>query len=319
MEEDYYKILSVGRDASAADIQKAYRKLARKYHPDVNPEDASAKRKFQEIQKAYEVLNDAEKREMYDRYGSSFESMGAGGPGGGTWRTHSAGPGGQAEVDFSQFFGGGAQGGFEGGFGDIFRQFAGGGGGSPRRARQRPRKGADLKHHLDIPFNTAVTGGEARINVKRPDGKVEAISVKIPAGIEDGKTIRLRGQGEQSPNGGPAGDILITVRPAAHPFFRRKGNNLEVDVPVTLAEAGLGAKIDVPTPKGVITLTVPPGTSSGKRLRVKGHGVQSKETPGDLYAEIQIVLPSKLDSECEQLIRQIDKKHKMTPRSDLRW
>ncbi len=316
MEEDYYKILSVGRDASAADIQKAYRKLARKYHPDVNPDDATAKRKFQEIQKAYEVLNDAEKREMYDRYGSSFESMGAGGPGGGTWRTHSTGPGGQTEVDFSQFFGSGGQGGFEGGFGDIFRQF---GGGAARQARQRPRKGTDLKHQLDVPFNTAVTGGEARINVKRPDGKVESIAVKIPAGIEDGKTIRLRGQGAASPNGGPAGDILITVKAAPHPYFRRRGNNLEVDVPVTLAEAGLGGKIDVPTPKGVITLTVPPGTSSGKRLRVKGHGVQSQSNPGDLYAEIQIVLPSEIDAEGEELIRQFDAKHKLKPRADLRW
>ncbi|MDA1050878.1 MAG: J domain-containing protein [Planctomycetota bacterium] len=319
MEEDYYKTLSVGRDASAADIQKAYRKLARKYHPDVNPDDATAKRKFQEIQKAYEVLNDAEKREMYDRYGSSFESMGAGGPGGGTWRTHSTGTGGQTEVDFSQFFGGGVQGGFEGGFGDIFRQFGGGGGGGARRSRQRPRKGADLKHQLDIPFNTTVTGGEARINVKRPDGKVEAIAVKIPAGIEDGKTIRLRGQGEPSPNGGPAGDLLITVKAAPHPYFRRRGSNLEVNVPVTLAEAGLGGKIDVPTPKGVITLTVPPGTSSGKRLRVKGHGVQLQASPGDLYAEIQIVLPSEIDAESENLIRQLDAKQQLKPRADLRW
>jgi DnaJ-class molecular chaperone len=316
MEEDYYKILSVGRDASAADIQKAYRKLARKYHPDVNPDDATAKRKFQEIQRAYDVLNDAEKREMYDRYGSSFESMGAGGPGGGTWRSHSASPGGQTEVDFSQFFGGGAQGGVEGSFGDIFRQFGGGG---TRRTRQRPHKGADLKHQLDIPFHTSVTGGEARVNVKRPDGKVESIAVKIPAGIEDGKTIRLRGQGEASPNGGPAGDILITVKAAPHPHFRRRGNNLEVDVPVTLAEAGLGGKIDVPTPKGVITLTIPPGTSSGKRLRVKGHGVQSKEHPGDLYAEIQIVLPSEIDAESQKLIRQFDAKQELKPRSDLHW
>lgn len=319
MEEDYYKVLSIGRNASAADIQKAYRKLARKYHPDVNPDDAAAKRKFQEIQKAYEVLNDTEKREMYDRYGSSFESMGAGGPGGGAWHAHPGGPGGQAEVDFSQFFGAGAQGGMEGGFGDIFRQFTGGEAGGQRRTRQRPRKGADMKHQLGIPFNTAVTGGEARINVQRPDGRVEEIAVKIPAGIEDGKTIRLRGQGEPSPNNGPAGDILITVKSAPHPHFRRRGNNLEVDVPVTLAEAGLGGKIDVPTPKGTITLTVPSGTSSGKRLRVKGHGVQFTGTPGDLYAEIRIVLPSELDEESLELIRQFDAKHELNPRDDLRW
>jgi curved DNA-binding protein len=312
MEDDYYKILSVGRDASAADIQKSYRKLARKYHPDVNPDDATAKRKFQEIQKAYEVLNDSEKREMYDRYGNSFESMGTGGPGGG----HPGGHSGHAEVDFSQFFGGGAQGGFEGGFGDIFRQF---GGGARRQTRQRSQKGASLKHQLEIPFNTAVTGGEARINVQRADGKVEEIAVKIPAGIEDNKTIRLRGQGEASPNGGPAGDILITVRSAPHPYFRRRGRNLEVDVPVTLAEAGLGGKIDVPTPKGVITLTIPAGTSSGKRLRVKGHGVQAKGNPGDLYAEVQIVLPSEIDSESKELIRQLAAKQDLKPRADLRW
>ncbi len=319
MEDDYYKILNVERNASAADIQKAYRKLARKYHPDVNPDDKTAKKKFQEIQKAYEVLNDTEKREMYDRYGSSFETMGAGGPGGGAWRGQGPGSGGYAEVDFSQFFGGGGQEGFEGGFGDIFRQFGGGATAGPRRGRQRPRKGADLSHQLTIPFNTAVTGGEARLSVKRPDGKVESIAVKIPAGIEDGKSIRLRGQGEASPNGGPAGDILITIQSAPHPYFRRRGNNLEVNVPVTLAEAGLGAKVDVPTPKGVITLTVPPGTSSGKRLRVKGHGVQLKESPGDLYAEIQIVLPTQIDAESAELIRQFDKRQPLKPRADLRW
>ena len=162
-----------------------------------------------------------------------------------------------------------------------------------------------------------MTGGEARINVKRPDGRIEEIAVKIPAGIEDGKAIRLRGQGEASPNGGAAGDILITVKAASHPYFRRRGNTLEVDVPVTLAEAGLGGKIDVPTPKGVITLTIPPGTSSGKRLRVKGHGVQAA-TPGDLYAEIKIVLPAELDAESQELVKQSDAKNEMQPRPDLR-
>lgn len=317
MDEDYYKILGIRRNASDSDIQKAYRKLARKYHPDVNPDDAAAKKKFQEIQRAYEVLNDSEKREMYDRYGSSFESMAGGGGGG--WQT---GPGGQAEFDFSQFFGGhsGGSGGFEGGFGDIFRQFGGGAAaGGTRQARRRPQRGANIRHSLEVPFSSAVLGGDAHLSVKRPDGRIESIAVKIPAGIETGKTIRLRGQGEPSPNGGQSGDILITVNVAPHPCFRRQGNNLEVDVPLTLAEAALGAKVDVPTPKGTITLTVPPGTSSGKRLRVKGHGVQAKGSIGDLYAVIQIAMPTELDDESAQLVRKLDALQPMSPRNDLQW
>ena len=311
MDEDYYRILSVSRQASEADIQKAYRSLARKYHPDVNPDDTAAKDKFQQIQRAYEVLSDSEKREMYDRYGSSFESMGAGGGGN------------QQEFDFSQIFGahpGAGSAGFEGGFGDIFRQFAGG---APRSASghapPRPQRGANIRHELEVPFRSAVIGGEARLNIKRPNGKVESISVKIPAGIESGKTIRLREQGEPSPNNGKSGDIMITVRVAPHPYFQRRGNNLELQVPVTLAEAALGAKIDVPTPNGTITLTVPPSTSSGKRLRVKGHGIQSKKNSGDLYAEIQIVLPKTIDDESAGLIRQLSERQPMNPRADLQW
>ena len=320
MDEDYYKVLEVARNASSAEIQKAYRKLARKHHPDVNPDDATAKTKFQRIQKAYEVLNDPEKRELYDRYGSSFESMGAGGPGGQTWQSQWSGQGGP-EIDVSQLFGGrGGQAGFEGSFGDFFRHFGGAAsGGQTRRAQPRPRRGADLRHELQIPFHTAVLGGEARLNVKRPDGKIEEITVRIPAGIEDGKSIRLRGQGQPSPTGGQPGDILIAIHVAGHPYFERHDKDLEVEVPVTLAEAALGAKIDVPTPKGVITLKVPPATSSGKRLRVKGHGVQSKEGPGDLYAIIKIVLPAKIDQESAELIRQLDQRQAITPRDELRW
>jgi DnaJ-class molecular chaperone len=163
-------------------------------------------------------------------------------------------------------------------------------------------------------------GGEVRLSVQRPSGKIEEISVRVPAGIEDGKTIRLRGQGEKSPGSNSPGDILIKVQVAPHPFFRRRGKDLEVDVPVTLAEAALGAKIDVPTPNGEITLTVPPATSSGKRLRVKGHGVQSQSGPaGDLYAEIQIVLPKSLDSASQELIRQFEQRQSHNPRSNLKW
>ncbi len=318
MAEDYYKSLGVGSDASADDIQKAYRRLARKYHPDVNPDDATAKKKFQEIQKAYEVLNDAEKREMYDRYGSDFEAMGAGGgprgPGG------PGGPGGGEafhQVDFEQLFGGG---GATGGnpFADIFGQFGGGGPGQ-RRPQARPRRGSDVQHSLTVPFQTAIQGGEARLAVKRPTGKTETITVKIPAGIESGKSIRLRGQGNASPTGGPAGDLLIKINVTPHAHYQRRGDNLEIQLPVTLGEAAFGAKIDVPTPQGEITLTVPPATSSGKRLRIKGHGVKTKTGSGDLYVEIHIVLPTEIDDATRDLIKQIDAAQPMTPRKNITW
>ena len=282
----------------------------------MNPDDKSAKEKFQRVQQAYDVLGNSEKREMYDRYGSSFQSA-AGGPGSGTWRTRRGGGGaGFEEFDFSQLFGG--RGGPES-FADIFQQF-GGGGAHDRRRKPRPQRGANLEVSLDVPLATTVTGGEASLTVQRPNGKLETITLKIPAGIEDGKKIRLRGQGDSLPAGGTAGDLLVRVHIMPHPFFKRKGHDLEVAVRVTLAEAALGAKVDVPTPKGTVTLTLPPGTSSGRRLRVKGHGVpRSGGTSGDLYVEIQIALPSKIDDETAELIRTIDRHNPMNPRSELAW
>lgn len=319
MDEDYYKILGVNRNASAADIQKAYREMARKYHPDVAENKEAAKDKFQQVQQAYDVLHDTEKREMYDRYGASFDQMGSGGPQPG-WQGQPGGASFQVDdIDFSQLFGqGGQAGGAGGGAFDVFRQF-GQGGGSPR-SRPRRQRGADLEHKLTIPFQTAVKGGEVRVTIRRPSGKVETIEVKIPTGIDEGKKIRLRGQGEPSATGGESGDMLISVHVAAHPHFSRRGNDLEVEVPVTLAEAAAGGKVDIPTPKGTISLTIPPNTSSGKRLRLKGLGVTPKSgTAGDLYAVISITLPSKLDEESLQLIRQLDAKQDFNPRTDLTW
>ena len=314
MEEDHYKTLGVTRNASAADIQKAYRELARKYHPDLNPDDKTAKTKFQQVQTAFDVLNDTKKREMYDRYGSAFESMGAGGPRGGP----GGGAAGFEDVDFSQFFGEKFQHDPSGGFGDIFSQFRQAGRG--RRNRPQPPRGVDLRYPLEIPFQTAVAGGEVRGTVRRSSGKVETIAVKIPPGMSDGKKIRLRGQGESHPAVGPRGDIIIEVKVAPHPYFKRRGNHLDVVVPVTLAEAALGAKVDLPTPQGTITLTVPKGTSSGAKLRVKGHGVATRNgDPGDLFAEIQIVLPAELDERSIELIHQFERHNEQAPRKDLKW
>jgi len=316
MAEDYYQVLGVSRNATQAEIQKAYRELARKHHPDMNPEDKTAKDKFKRVQEAYDVLSDPQKREMYDRYGSAFES--AGGGAGPRWQSYGGGPEGFQDIDFSQMFGqGGAAGGF-GGFEEILPQFAGGG----RRGR-RPSartRGADLEHELHIPFNTAINGGQAQLSIQRASGKVEAITVKIPAGIEDGGKLRVRGQGEPAPSGGTPGDLIVVIRVAAHPYFRRHGRDLELSVPVTLAEAALGAKIDVPTPQGEISLKIPPGTSSGKRLRLKGLGVPDADgSRGDLYAEVKIVIPESLDEESLELVRRFDKRRVLRPRADLKW
>lgn len=324
MATDHYATLGISKTASSEEVQKAYRKLARKYHPDMNPDDATAKKKFQEVQSAFEVLSDPDKRKRYDQFGSDFESMG-GGPGGGPrWRsTNSSGPQGYSfdMNDLGDIFGAGAgvdtEGG--GGFADIFKQFSSRGRGG-RRSSAASARGEDLKHELTVPFSTAVLGGEAALTVQRQDGDVESIKVKIPAGIDDGKKIRLRGQGVPGMGDAPAGDILLTIRVSPHPHFRRSGDRLEVQVPVTLAEAAAGAKVDVPTPHGTISLTVPPNTSSGKRLRIKGHGVRpANGTPGDLFAEIQVELPPQLSEEERQQLAEISNRHPQQPRAELRW
>lgn len=317
MAQDYYQILGIGRTATPEEIHKAYRELARKYHPDLNPDDKAAQQKFKDVQKANEVLSDPEKRKLYDQLGPDFERMGPGGPGGGQ-------PGG---FGFDEVFGGGAGPGgfqFEGDLGDLFRQFGGGGapGGSRRRTReQRPAKPVDLTADLTVPFNTAVLGGEAMISVRR-QGQSESITVKIPPGVESGKKMRLRGQGEPSGNGA-VGDLIVTLSVAEHPYFKRNGKNLEVKLPITIPEAVLGATVDVPTPGGTVSLKIPPGSSSGRRLRVRGQGVfNQSDAPGDLYVILSVMAPEgadELDEESLAALQRLQDSYKRDVRHGIIW
>lgn len=289
MAEDHYQTLGVGRTASAEEIRKAYRDLARKYHPDLHPDDEKAKEKFKQVQAAFDVLNDSSKREMYDRYGSSFEGVG-GGPGGGwsgggPFPGAGAGGGGGAEIDLESLFGGG-------GFGDLF------GRGRAAKGRRRPvqQPGQDVSASIAIPFRLAIDGGKTDVRVER-GGTTETITVTIPQGLPDGARMRLRGQGLPGSGGGTAGDLLLQVRVDPHPVFRRSGDTLELTLPVVLSEAIEGAKVDVPTPWGTISLRIPPGTSSGRKLRAAGMGVHhGNGAKGDLIAEVQIMLPPEQDA-----------------------
>jgi len=319
MAEDYYQTLGVPRTASAEDIRKAYRELARKYHPDLHPDDEAAKEKFKKVQTAFDVLNDQSKREMYDRYGSSFEGVGQG-PAGAGWGGRGPTPGGfpggaGGEIDLESLFGGGGG----GGFGDFF-----GGGAKPRgrrRAAQVP--GQDLTAGIEIPFRLAIEGGKTDVRIDR-DGKAETISVTIPQGLPDGGRMRLRGQGMPGSGGGPAGDLLLEVRVDPHPFFRRTGDALEVTLSVSLVEAIEGAKVDLPTPWGTISLKVPAGTSGGRKLRAAGMGVRhANGARGDLIAEVQIALPEPADAAAmERLLEAARACLPPTaagPRTNLRW
>ena len=231
-----------------------------------------------------------------------------------------AGPGGgfnAEDIDFGQFFGERfGEGG--GGLGDIFSHFrraAGrGGGGSSKR------RGSDVASEVTIPFTTAISGGKIQLGLQRQSGETETIVVTIPPGIEDGKKMRLRGKGEPASGRGTAGDLLLTVHVAPHPFFARRGNDLLVRLPITLGEAVAGASVDVPTPSGTVSLHVPPGTSSGKKLRIKGYGVAPKNgAKGDMLAEVLIVLPANMTDADRETIRQIDGRSPSNPRQALRW
>lgn len=295
-DKDFYKTLGVSKDISDAELKKAYRKLARKYHPDSNQGDAKAEAKFKEISEAYSVLSDAEQRREYDE----IRAMGSG--------ARFTAPGGSAggfEDVFNRF----GQGGRQADFDDIFSMFNQGGGsfGSGRfgqtsggyRGFGGPQKGADVTARTTIDFVTAAQG--ETITLQAEDGK--PFKVKLPAGVADGQKIRLRGRGRPSPDGGEPGDIVVQVKVRQHPVFGRDGLNLRVIVPVTFTEATLGATIEVPTLGGdAVKLRVAPGTPSGRVLRVKGRGITSSKGAGDLLAELQVAVPSHLDDAAREAL-----------------
>jgi DnaJ-class molecular chaperone len=296
---DLYKVLGVARGVEADALKKAYRKLARRHHPDVNPGDKAAEEKFKEISEAYDVLSDAAKRRNYDEFGEVSLQGG-----------FDAEQARRAREAFGARFGGGAAGGpqFGGGepfeFGDLddlLGRFGfGGRGGAGRTAGLR---GSDLEAQLELDFLEAAKGGEKRLTLALPgeDGRprTQTLTVRIPPGVADGGRIRLRGKGAPGLGGGPPGDLWATVRVRPHPVFRREGRNLIVDVPLTIAEAIRGAKIEVPTLDGRATLTVPPGTDSGQKLRLRGKGIAAPSggAPGDLYVVVQIRVPKQLDAD----------------------
>lgn len=294
---DYYDVLGVSRSATADEIKKAHRKLALKFHPDRNKE-ADAAKKFAEIQEAYDVLSDETKRRNYDQFGHdapNFAGAGRAPRGGGGTHTSWAGPDG-TEFDaedlssmFETFFGG------RSGFGDTMR--GGPGGGS--RGRAKPQRRADLEHNVEIPFVLAATGGTHQLRVSR-DGQVKTIEVTIPAGINDGSQLRIRGAGQPATRGHEATDLILTVKVQPHDVFWRgeganagKGLDVFLNLPLALGEAALGATVNVPTLSGDVELMIPAGTASGKKLRLKGKGIKaSGGEVGDLYAIIQIVPPA---------------------------
>jgi len=374
--EEYYAILGVARNAKESEIKKAYRRLARKTHPDVNPGDKVAEERFKKIQEAYDVLSDPKKRAIYDQYGFYSENIkeqpggaAAGGPGEGpAWG-----------YDFSGVDTGAGE---QSSFRDIFSEIFGGSGPLRGRPERQADKGEDLDHHLNISFDEAIRGLETRLVVNRADpcpvcggsgadpsrgqmvcpickgsgqekrshgimrfssacrtcggsGKVsgrcvncggsgslpghDAITVRIPPGVDTGYRMRVPGKGSPGRNGGPPGDLYLIITVRAHEFFRREGNDILVTIPITVTEAALGAKIEVPTISGKTLLRIPPGTGSGQKFRLRGKGVPSLrgEGVGNQIVEVRVVVPRVADERSKEILRELARLNPEDPRAGM--
>jgi molecular chaperone DnaJ len=373
--QDYYELLGVSKKASAKDIRTAFRKLARKYHPDLNPGDKSSEEKFKQLQEAYDILSDSKKRQMYDQYGFYSDNIPPGGPGGGPQQDGEG-----VNFDFGGFdFGGGS--GAQGGgasFRDLFSQFFRGGRGAGGEPEHEP--GGDLEYQIEIDFWDAVRGAVKKLTITRLDtcdtchgtgaigsaqtcptchgsgtiqqaagkmkfnvpctrcggtGKIrkvcptcsgegrlrrtETIEVRIPAGVASGSRVRVPGKGNAGTMGAPPGDLYLRVDVRPHSFFERRGDDLYTKVPVTVTEATLGAKVEVPTIDGRSLVRIPPGTNSGKTLRLKEKGVPSARSGarGDQYVEIQVVVPQPTDERVRNLMKELETVAPDDPRKDL--
>ena len=387
-QKDYYATLGVSRDAKPEEIRKVYRRLARKYHPDVNPNNKASEEKFKEISQAYEILGDEKKRQVYDQYGFYSNNIPPGGPG----PAPSASAGGPGPgVDFSGFdfsnfdhaeTGAEKRGGFGGSFRDIFSQLFNRSGQRESEEEAGPQKGSDIEHHMHLGFWDAIRGTQVRITVGRQEtcptckgsgsaggaaitctmcggtGKVarqagtmqfsmtcpqcggtgrqhrpcptcggsgsvrepESFEVRIPPGVDTGSRVRVPGKGNSGIGGGPPGDLYIVTEVETHPIFERKGDNIYVKVPVTVAEAALGAKVEVPTLWGPSTIKIPPGTQSGQQLRLRGKGAPSlrSDARGNEFVEVQVVVPRAADERTKEILRELAHLNPEDPRQELK-
>jgi molecular chaperone DnaJ len=379
--QDYYGVLGVSRDSKADEIRKSYRKLARKYHPDLNPGDKAAEERFKKVQEAYDVLSDSKKRQVYDQYGFYSDNIPPGGPGAGAG-AHEPGMG-FGGFDFSEYVnqGGGADRGAAGtgAFRDIFSQFFGGRGGD--RATTGPEKGSDLEYGLNIDFWESIRGTQVKLNIVRQEtcetcggsgslggattvcpecdgtgnvtqmagamkfsltcprcdgkgrlrnvcptchgdgrlSKPDSVEVRIPPGAQSGSRLRVAGKGNAGRNNGAAGDLYITVRVTPHPFFGREGDDIHIQIPVTVSEAGLGAKIEVPTIDGRALLKVPQGTQNGQKFRLREKGVMNarKDKRGDEIIEVVIQAPKVHDERTKELLRELSQINAEDPRKEI--
>lgn len=335
MAKDFYATLGVARDADEKAIKSAYRKLAREFHPDVNPNNPNAEAKFKEISAAFQVLSDADKRKLYDQWGEDFDKIPpgyTGGPGSGPTSGgaggYPGGAGGYGGVDLEELLrqaqhaqrghapgggrvefntGGASQGDGSGLFGELFGNFRGGAG---RQARRGPQRGGDVEQPITISFAESIHGTQRRLNLilRSENGREEKrdVTVKIPDGVQSGTKVKVSGKGASSASGGPNGDLFLGVSVRSDPFWKRDGNNLKIEVPITFAEAALGAQIPVPTLDGKVTLKIPAGTQSGQIFRLSGRGIKPKAgSAGDELVTVKVAVPREPSERERELIQQL--------------